>query len=170
MLYAEIVDVEEQHVTHYESLIDPDETWLEKWLMHECNEVYTYWSCLGQESNSHLKSIWDRFLAYELGQLHFVMELMRTIEKRDPEPLLPKSLPAPVRFESQRTFVRETLAKEAHLRSKGPLIVPPDQESAASIAYRKQMNSQGVPSELVTTDYQFTPGTELDRVAPSAIH
>src|SRR3954452_16544083 len=71
-LYAEIASIEEQHVTQYESIIDPRETWLEKWLLHEAMEVYTYWSCLGQESNSKLKAIWQRFLDYELGQLHFV--------------------------------------------------------------------------------------------------
>ena len=31
-LYAEIAHVEQQHVSHYESLMDPDETWIEKWL------------------------------------------------------------------------------------------------------------------------------------------
>jgi hypothetical protein len=170
MLYAEIVGVEQQHVTHYESLMDPDETWLEKWLMHECNEVYTYWSCLGQEENPRLKSIWDRFLSYELGHLHFVMDLMRSIERRDPEALLPKELPDPVKFESQREFVRETLAAERHLRSNGPLVVAPEQESAASIAYRAQVNSEGSPSELVSADYQYTPGTELNRAAAAAIH
>ena len=45
-LYAEIASIEEQHVTQYESLIDPDETWLEKWLLHEATEVYNYYSCV----------------------------------------------------------------------------------------------------------------------------
>ena len=34
-LYAEIASIEEQHVTQYESIIDPEETWLEKWVLHE---------------------------------------------------------------------------------------------------------------------------------------
>jgi hypothetical protein len=170
MLYAEIVSVEQQHVTQFESLIDPGETWLEKWLLHECNEVYTYWSCLGQEVNPRLKSIWERFLSYELGHLHFVMDLMRTIERRDPEALLPATLPPPVPFESQRKFIRETVANEAHLRANGTQIVPPEQESPASIAYRAQLNSEGSPSEIVATDYQYTPGTELNRAASSSIH
>lgn len=170
MLYAEIVDVEQQHVTHYESLMDPDESWLEKWLLHECNEVYTYWSCLGQEPNPRLKTIWDRLLSYELGHLHFVMDLMRKVEKRDPELVIPETLPDPVGFESHREFVRKTLANEQHLRSNGPNVVAPDQESAASIAYRMQMNSDGSPSELVSADYQFIPGTELNHAAAAAIH
>lgn len=170
MLYAEIVHVEQQHVTHYESLIDPDETWLEKWLLHECNEVYTYWSCLQQESNTRLKAIWERFLSYELGHLHFVMDLMRSIERRDPAQLIPRTLPDPVKFESHRAFVRQTLANERHLRSNGAHVVPPDQESEASIAYRDQLNSGGMPSEVVAAAYTYTPGTELNRAPTGAIH
>src|SRR6266511_1974259 len=48
-LYAEIASIEEQHVTQYESLTDPGETWLEKWLLHEATEVWNYWSCLQDE-------------------------------------------------------------------------------------------------------------------------
>lgn len=169
MLYAEIASIEEQHVTQYESLVDPTETWLEKWLLHECNEVYTYWSCLQQEPNARLKSIWDRFLGYELGQLHYVMDLMRQIEKRDPEALLPATLPEPIKYESQREFVRKTLAKEVPLRTSGPAFVPESAESLASREYREQLVSAGVASELITVDYQFTPGTELDR-PEAAIH
>jgi hypothetical protein len=169
MLYAEIASIEEQHVTQYECLMDPGETWLEKWLLHECNEVYTYWSCLGQEQNPQLKALWDRFLAYELGQMHFVMALMRQIERRDPEELLPTSLPDPIKYESQRDFVREVLANEVDLRTDGTEIVPRDRESELSARYREQVNSEGSPSELVTTDYQFTPGTELAR-ADLVIH
>jgi hypothetical protein len=39
-LYAEIASIEEQHVTQYECIIDAHESWLEKWLLHEANEVY----------------------------------------------------------------------------------------------------------------------------------
>src|SRR5690606_30266624 len=39
LLYAEIGSIEEQHVTHYESMIDPGETMMERWLIHEANEV-----------------------------------------------------------------------------------------------------------------------------------
>src|SRR5918993_363512 len=31
LLHAEIASIEEQHTTQYESIIDPDETWLEQW-------------------------------------------------------------------------------------------------------------------------------------------
>lgn len=170
MLYAEIAAIEEQHVTQYECLMDPDETWLEKWLLHECNEVYTYWSCMQQEPNARLKKIWERFVDYELGQLHFVMDLMRTLEKRDPEELIPETLPEPVAFASQREFVRRTLADETELRANGTKIVPLAQESQVSVVYRKHINSDGSPSEIITTDYQYTPGTEIDRLTSPAVH
>jgi hypothetical protein len=169
MLYAEIASIEEQHVTQYECLADPTETWIEKWLLHECNEVYTYWSCMGQEPDSRLKAIWERFCAYELGQLHFVMGLMRQIERRDPEELLPASLPDPIKFESQREFVRDVLANEVDLRANGVAIVSREQESTLSILYRDHLNSAGSPSELIAADYHFTPGTELARTG-LAIH
>jgi hypothetical protein len=146
MLYAEIASIEEQHVTQYESIIDPTESWLEKWLMHEATEVWAYWSCLQQESNPRIKQIWDRFLAYELGQLHVVMDLMRTIEARDPEELLPATLPEPVKFESQRDFVRATLANEVDLRADGPRFVPAAEEPASSLRYREAVNADGSPS------------------------
>jgi len=165
MLYAEIASIEEQHVTQYESLIDPDETWLEKWLMHECNEVYTYWSCLQQETNPRLKSVWDRFVSYELGQLHYVMDLMKKIEKRDPALLLPATLPEPIRYESQRDFVREVLAKEVDLRAAGPSFVSPDKEPQRSIDYRQQLHGAGVAPEIIAANYRYHPGTEVDLLA-----
>ena len=45
-LYAEIAMIEEQHVTHYESLLDPLDSWLKQLVFHEYNEVYLYWSML----------------------------------------------------------------------------------------------------------------------------
>ena len=162
-LYAEIASIEEQHVTQYESIVDPTETWLEKWLMHELTEVYNYWSCSEQESNSRIKQIWTRCLDYELGHLHYVMDLMRQIEKRDPEALIPQTLPPPIRFESQREFVRTVLANEVDLRAKGAHLIPKEQEGPgdASVRYREALNSQGSPSEIVAAGYVYRLGTEL---------
>lgn len=162
-LYAEIASIEEQHVTQYESIIDPSETWLEKWLMHELTEVYNYWSCSQQESNSRIKQIWTRCLDYELGHLHYVMDLMRQIEKRDPEAFIPASLPPPIAFASQREFVRDVLENEVDLRAKGAHLIPKEQEGPAdaSVRYREALNREGSPSEIVAAGYVYRPGTEL---------
>jgi rubrerythrin len=160
-LYAEIASIEEQHVTQYESIIDPEESWLEKWVMHELGEVYNYHGCMQQEANPRIKAIWERFLDYELGHLHMALELFKKHEKRDPEEILPESLPEPIPFASQREFVRETLAGEVTLRTNGTEIVPEKEESKASKAYRNAINADGSPSETVAAGYRWAPGSEL---------
>jgi hypothetical protein len=89
------------------------------------------------------------------------MELMRMIEKRDPIALLPKELPDPIPFTSQRDFVRKVLAQESGMRAVGPNFVEDGEETPTTIRYREHINSAGSPSEIITTAYTFTPGTEL---------
>jgi rubrerythrin len=160
-LYAEIASIEEQHVTQYESIIDPEETWMEKWLMHEACEVYNYYGCMEQETNPRIRAIWERFLDYELGHLNAVMELFKKHERRDPMELLPEQLPDPIAFDTQREFVRKTLAEEVDLRANGTDIVPKDKESPASRAYREAVNAEGSPSDTVAAGYRWSPGSEL---------
>jgi rubrerythrin len=160
-LYAEIASVEEQHVTQYGSLQDPDESFLEKWLIHEAMEVYAYHSCMEQEENPRIKAIWERFLDYEQGHLHLVSELFKKYERRDPAEILGGSVPRLIQFKSQREFVRKTLAEEMDLRTKGHDYVDKKHEGHASLNYRNHMNSEGVPAEAVSAGYQWAPGTEL---------
>ena len=163
-LYAEIASIEEQHTTQYESLLDPRETPLEKWLMHEAMEVYNYYGCMEYETNPRIKEIWTRFVDYELGHLHMVMELFKQMDGRDPAELLPATLPEPIDYQSHRQFVRETLANEVDLRAAGTQFINKDDEAdraPLSIQYREQMNSEGSPSEIVAAGYNYTPGTEL---------
>lgn len=161
-LYAEIASIEEQHVTQYESIIDPDESWLEKWVLHEAGEVYNYYSCMQQESNPRIKDIWQRFVDYELGQLHYVMNLYKEIERRDPEEILPRELPDPIKYDTHRDFVREVLAGETDMRAVGQEFVQAGQgESEETLAYRQQLNSEGSPSETIAAGYRWAPGTEI---------
>lgn len=164
-LYAEIASIEEQHVTQYESLVDPDETLLEKWLIHEATELYNYYGCLVQETNPRIRDIWERFVSYELGHLHYVMDMFRAVERRDPAELLPAEMPDPIDFSSHRAYVRRVLETEVDLRASGTQIVPKDQESAASRAYRTIINASGSPSETVAAGYIWTPGTEVTKRA-----
>jgi hypothetical protein len=167
-LYAEIASIEEQHVTQYESIIDPHETWLEKWLLHEAAEVYNYYSCLEQETNKRVQAIWDRFLNYELGHLRVAMELFEKFEGRDAAEILPARLPEPIEYRMHREFVRQTLAQEVDLRAMGTQFVDKSDEGSdsPSVIYREQLNSEGSPSTLVATGYRWTPGTELSQRQP----
>jgi rubrerythrin len=162
-LYAEIASIEEQHVTQYESIIDPGETWLEKWLLHEVVEVYNYMSCAAWESNPRIKQIWERFVDYELGHLERVKRLFQQIEGRDPFEVLPQELPEPISYQNHRTYVRQVLADEVDLRAVGTTFVDGKTvaESQSTLQYRETVNRNGSPSNTVAIGYQWQPGTEL---------
>jgi hypothetical protein len=162
-LYAEIASIEEQHVTQYGSLQDPSESVLEKLLIHEATEVFTYYSAVEQETNPRIKAIWERFLDYELGHLNLMCDLFKQYERRDPAEILTGVIPTPLQFRSNREFIRDVLSREVPLRANGTQFVPQEQESAASLAQRAQLNSEGSPTNIVAAGYQWSPGTELSR-------
>ncbi len=164
-LYAEIASVEEQHVTQYESIIDPGESWMEKWLLHEATEVYNYYSCMQAETNPRVKAIWERLLDYELGHLQFVMGLFKDIERRAAAEVLPREIPDPIAFKSHRDYVRRVLEQEEDLTARGPEFLPRSEVGSdeASPRYREHLNSEGSPSTSVASGYIWQPGTELSK-------
>ncbi len=169
-LYGEIASIEEQHVTQYESIIDPGESWLEKWLLHEATEAYNYYSCMQSEGNPRIKAIWERMLSYELGQLHFVMGIFKDVERRDPAEVLPRELPDPIPFKSHREFVRQVLQDEVDLTARGTEFVPTSEvgDDEASPMYRAHMNRDGSPSSIVAEKYVWRPGTEVTGLREAA--
>ena len=124
-LYAEIALIEEQHVTHYESLLDPLDSWLKQLVFHEYNEAYLYWSMLQNEEDRRIKSIWELHLDMEIGQLHAACDLLRRYEGIEPEEILPEALPdTPVTFEPNKEYVREILATQIDLARRRPGLCP----------------------------------------------
>ncbi len=114
--YAEIKDVEEEHVTMYESLIDPSETMFEKLLLHEFTEVCNYYTCLEDEVDDEIKTYWEMFLDMELGHLQLAAEMFKKYEKRDPEEVIGSEIIIPCRFKSQKAYVQKVLEKEVDKR------------------------------------------------------
>lgn len=168
-LYAEIASVEAQHITHYGSMLNPEETLLEKLLLQEATEVYNYYGCVEQETNTHVKAIWERFLDYELGHFQVALRLFKDIERRDPAEVLGDgALPDPIEFKAHRDFVRSVLSTEETLSKDGTAFVPRTDEGASSVEYREFMNRMGSPSSTVSDGYVWTPGTELARLPLAA--
>jgi hypothetical protein len=164
-LYAEIASVEAQHITHYGSMLNPDESVLEKLLVGEATEVWNYAGCAEQETNPRIKAMWERFLDYELGHLQAAILLFKEVERRDPAEILGDgSLPPFIPFRSQREFVRKVVEAEAQLRRDGTEFVDEAREPKSSRAYREAVNAGGSPSETVAATYHWTPGTELMRM------
>jgi hypothetical protein len=162
-LYAEIASIEEQHVTQYESIIDPTESWLEKWLLHEACEAYNYYCCVESETNTRIKAIWERFLDYELGHVRLVADLFEHHERRDAAEILPRAFPQPIQYVPHREFVRDTLRAEVGYRAQGTQIIDHEPSDSPSIPWREQLNSEGSPTETVAAGWIWCPGGELAR-------
>ena len=163
-LYAEIASVESQHITHYGSMLNPDESVLAKLVLGEACEVWNYAGCAQQESNPRVKALWEQFLDYELGHLQAAIRLFEEVEGRDAAELLGDGkLPPFIQFRSQREFVRKVVQEETHLRKRGTEFVDEAREGTSSLQYRQAVNAGGSPSETVAATYSWTPGTELMR-------
>ena len=114
--YAEIKDVEEEHVTMYESLIDPSESMFEKALLHEFTEVCNYYTCYEDEADDEIKKYWEIFLDIEIGHLQLVANMFKKYEKRDPEEVIGSEIVIPCRFKCQKSYVQKVLEKEINKR------------------------------------------------------
>jgi hypothetical protein len=118
-LYQEIGLIEEAHVTHYESLLDPGESWWERLVNHEYNECYLYYSFLQQEPDPKVRAIWDLHLNMELEHLRLACDLMRRYDGREPTEILAPELPNVLKFEENKQFVRNLLETQIDLTTLG---------------------------------------------------
>lgn len=175
-LYLEIAEIEEQHVTHYESLLDPTASWFERDVMHQYNECYLYYSFMQQETDPRIKQIWELHLNMEIEHLRLACEMMRKYENRDPEEFLPQELPEPVMFEENKDYIRKVLASQVALTGDGTQFVPVDDlpRDHRYFQYQEAVNEGGVPSEQVIQAHERHMGsdyrsqTEGDHPLPAA--
>ena len=109
-LYMEIAQVEEEHVTQYESLMDSGATWLEMLLWHEYNECYLYWSCYVTETNPYVKSIWEENLQMEIAHLHKANDLLQKYEHKNWQEVIGDgNFPEPISLHENIEYVRDVL-------------------------------------------------------------
>lgn len=148
--YAEIKDVEEEHVTMYESLIDPTESMWEKLLIHEFTEVCNYYTCVEDEVDERIKKTWELFLDIELGHLQVAADLFKKYERRDPEEVIGSEIVIPCRFKSQKNYVKEILKTQVdkRLESEGEFTTISKLSSNwPSYKVQEKQNELGAPSE-----------------------
>ena len=148
--YAEIKDVEEEHVNMYESLADPTESLYEKLLLHEFMEVCNYHTCYVDEVDEMMKPVWEQFLAMELTHLEYAAKLFSKKEKRDPEEVIGNKIVVPNHFESQREYVKDVLQREVNKRltsDKSYADISELEQDWASYEVQKELSKNGAPSE-----------------------
>lgn len=109
-LYSEIAMIEEQHVTQYESLLDPHDSWFDSLLMHEYTECYLYYSCMQDESDPNVKAIWEKCFLQEIAHLHKVCEMLEKYEGRHYTEIIPNGeFPKLLKFAPKIEYIRKVL-------------------------------------------------------------
>ncbi|MCG0288252.1 hypothetical protein [Streptomyces sp. PSAA01] len=171
-LYQEIGMIEEEHVTHYESLVDPGETWWERLVVHEYNECYLYHSFMEQEPDPKVKAVWELHLNMELEHLRIAGDLMRRNDGREPEEVVGRELPNVLTFEPNKQYVRELLATQLDLTTLGTGYVREAHERFEAMQALLN-NGDQPPSERVMAQHRDMFGreyrlqTEGEHPAPS---
>ncbi len=109
-VYMEIAQVEEEHVSQYESLMDASASWLEMLLWHEYNECYLYWSCYVTETTPYVKALWEEFLDMEIAHLHKACSLLEKYEGKHWQEVIPDGeFPKAISLHENIEYVRDIL-------------------------------------------------------------
>ncbi|MBQ8684662.1 MAG: hypothetical protein IJ514_00630 [Clostridia bacterium] len=174
-LYQEIALVEEEHVTQYEALMDPNATWFEMLLWHEYCECYLYWSCYKTETDPRIKVFWEENLAIEISHLHKAAELLKKYEKKEwNEVIKDGEFPAPISLHENIDYVRKILGETVQYTSlKEDYVKLKDLPADADFfRYQNIINPtvQMVPSHCVIETFIRRRGADYRyQVAPSPV-
>ena len=160
--YLEIAQIEEQHVTHYESILDPTLGWFENLVLHQYHECWMYYSFMEDEIDPRVKALYELHLNMEIEHLRVACDMLREIVGREPEELLPKSLDRTIGFKENKDYVRQVLANQVDLTAKDSEFVPVGQLPADDryFDYQAKVNGDWIPTEVVIEETLRAKGEE----------
>jgi hypothetical protein len=164
-VYLEIAQIEEQHVSHYESCLDPSMSWLTNWVLHENNECWLYWSFLQTEVDPRIKQIWELHLAMEIEHLKAAARALEQIEGKDAAELIGPGYEAPMTFEENKAYLKQVVASQVDLTAWDAIFTPVTElpEGHRYFAYQAAVNAAGVPTEEVIRRHREKFGGEYRR-------
>lgn len=115
-IYAEIAMVEEDHVSHYGSLLDPNATLFESLLMHEYTECYLYYSMYLDEIDKNIKKVWEMLLNQEIIHLNIAKNLLEKYEKKSYLEVIPlPEFPDTIKFKNNKEYIRKVISKTVNI-------------------------------------------------------
>lgn len=153
-LYSEIADVEEEHVTQYGLLGDPQETMLEKSALMQLCEAYIYFSCAQTETDPRIKSIWEDFVKIEISHFEACAHLLEKYEGRDIRDVVKADVIEPlVVFEPNKEYVNKVIDEQLDLMPSGMEYRRFSElaDDWSSFKFQWKVNGAGVPSEEVVS-------------------
>ncbi|MEJ6951783.1 hypothetical protein [Natronospora cellulosivora (SeqCode)] len=157
-LYQEIGLIEEEHVSQYGSLLDPNASWLENLLLHEYTECYLYYSFYQDEMDPNVKSVWEMHLNQELSHLHKAAELLQNYENKEWQQVVPGPFPKLLRFHDTKDYVRKILGEQIELTADREELenVNDLAENHTFFTYQNMVNHdlKSVPSHIVIENRQ----------------
>lgn len=161
-VYLEIAQIEEQHVSHYESCLDPTVSWLTNWVLHENHECWMYWSFLETEVDPRIRQVWETHLAMEIEHLRIAAQALAEIEGKDAGELLGAGFETPMTFEENKEYLKEVVASQVDLTAWDAVFQPIGElpEGHRYFAYQAQVNAGGVPTEHVIERHRAEFGGE----------
>ena len=150
-LYTEIGMVEEQHVTHYGSLMDTRSSWLENLLLHEYTECYLYYSAFETETCPGVKKIWELHLEQEIAHLHHAAHLLETYEGKQWQQVIPDdTFPDVLELGPNIEYVRDVLARTVTLTAQGEGYAPVEELAPDADFFRYQQMVNGTGSQVAS--------------------
>ncbi|MDD4839332.1 MAG: hypothetical protein PHE93_01505 [Clostridia bacterium] len=173
-LYSEIAMIEEQHVTHYGSLMDTRGTWLEENLFHEYVECYLYYSCMEDEEDAKVKKIWAQHLEQEIAHLQVAVQILEKYENKHWSEVIPNgAFPELLTFHSNKEYVRDVLKSVGLTTEKEDYILAKDlPEDYEFFKYQKAVNKNSADVASHNTISKYIEQNGLDyrfEVAPHPI-
>lgn len=163
-LYQEIAMIEEQHVSQYGSLLDPNCTWLENLLLHQYMECYLYYSFYQTEVDPNIKLIWESHLEQEIAHLHRAADLLAMYENKHWSTVVPGLFPKLLNFHDTKNYVRDVMyhqteltADYVHLKHINDL---PDNHGFFWYQNAVNHDVNMVPSHVVITEHQNKFGND----------
>ena len=112
--------IEEQHVTHYESLIDPLDSWLKQLVFTSTTRSTCTGRCSRKRATRASRHCGISIATWRSVSCTCVCDLLRKYEGVEPEEILPPAVPdTPVTFEPNKQYVRDITASQCDLRTDG---------------------------------------------------
>lgn len=163
-LYQEIAMIEEEHVSQYGSLLDPNATWLENLVLHQYMECYLYYSFLQDEMDPHVKRIWEQHLHHEIAHLDRAATLLEQHEGKHWSQVVTGEFPRLLQFHDTRDYVRQVLSQQVELTAdkENVMHVHDLADNHTFWWYQGQVNHnvQSVPSHRVIFEHQKRDGED----------
>ena len=104
------------------------------------------------ETDARVRKLYETHLAMEIEHLRVACELMKRVERRDPQAILPLTeFTEPLRFKPNKAYVLAVLAAQIDLTAKDSDFVPVATlpEDDRYFAYQKRVNGDWSPTEDV---------------------